>query len=104
MSALPNPEPPSSRMPLGFRPGRPAGELIPPDSVLAPFISVDPARVSGEPCFKGTRVPVKILFDHLRAGDPMSEFLEGFPPVTAEQATAVIDLASMGLLEGLRRL
>lgn len=58
----------------------------------------------GAPCFKGTRVPIKILFDHLRAGDPISEFLDGFPPVTRDQAVGVIDLASMGLLKGLELL
>jgi len=58
----------------------------------------------GEPCFKGTRVPVQILFDHLRGGDPLSEFLDGFPDVSHDQAVAVIDLAAMGLLEDLRRL
>ena len=78
-------------------------ELVPSDSPLAPFISVNPGRMHGEPCFKDSRVPVSILFGHLRAGDPLSEFLEGFPPVTREQAVAVIDLASMALLEGLRR-
>ncbi len=107
MSALPTPPPPSGaapQPPLSLRQPRPDGELIPHDSPLAPFISVDPGRMSGEPCFKGTRVPIKTLFDHLRAGDPMSEFLDGFPPVTQAQAAAVVDLASMGLLEGLRRL
>jgi uncharacterized protein (DUF433 family) len=58
----------------------------------------------GEPCFVGSRVPVQILFDHLRAGDPIDVFLKDFPPVTREQAVAVIDLAALGLLEGLRRL
>jgi uncharacterized protein (DUF433 family) len=77
-------------------------ELIPPDSILAPYISVDPGRMHGVPCFKGCRVPIQHLFDHLRAGDPLSEFLEGFPTVSREQAVAVIDLAARGLLEGLR--
>lgn len=79
-------------------------ELVPSDSPLAAFISVNPGRMNGEPCFKGSRVPISILFGHLRAGDPLSEFLEGFPPVTREHAVAVIDLASRGLLEGLRQL
>lgn len=79
-------------------------ELIPTDSPLAPYISVNPGRMHGEPCFRGSRVPVEHLFMHLRAGDPMTEFLEGYPPVTREQAVAVLDLASRGLLEGLRRL
>lgn len=55
-------------------------ELIPPDSPLAPYISVDPGRMHGEPCFTGSRVPIQILFDHLRAGDGMAVFLEDFPP------------------------
>jgi uncharacterized protein (DUF433 family) len=84
--------------------GRDERELIPADSPLAPFISVDKGRMHGEPCFKGTRVPVKALFDHLRAGDPLEVFLKDFPPVTREQSVGVIDLAALGLLEGLRNL
>lgn len=79
-------------------------ELIPSDSPLAPYISVNPGRMHGEPCFTGSRVPIQVLFGHLRAGDPLSEFLEGFPSVSREQAVAVLDLASRGLLEGLRNL
>jgi len=83
---------------------RSSRELIPADSVLAPYISVNPARMHGEPCFCGSRVPIQHLFDHLRAGDSLQVFLEGFPPVTREQAVGVIDLAARGLLEGLRQL
>lgn len=104
MSALPVPQPTPQPSSAIAHPHRPDGELIPTDSPLAPFISVNPGRMSGEPCFKDSRVPVKVLFDHLRAGEPLSEFLDGFPPVTQQQAAAVLDLASMGLLEGLRRL
>jgi uncharacterized protein (DUF433 family) len=82
---------------------RPAGELVPADSPFAPYISVDPARMHGEPCFKGTRIPIQTLFDHLRFGE-FSEFFEGFPDVTREHAVAVIDLAAQGFLEGLRKL
>ena len=79
-------------------------DLLPSDSPLAQWIWVNKARMGGEPCFKGSRVPIQHLFAHLRAGDPMSEFLEGFPPVTREQAVAVLDLAALGLLGGLRLL
>lgn len=79
-------------------------ELIPSDSPLAPFVSVNPGRMHGEPCFKGTRVPIQTLFDHLDMDNGLGEFLEGFPDVPREQAAAVIGLASRGLLEGLRRL
>jgi uncharacterized protein (DUF433 family) len=79
-------------------------ELIPAESPLSPFISVNPGRMHAEPCFRGSRVPIQHLFDHLRAGDPLDEFLEGFPTVSREQAIAVIDLASRGLIDGLRQL
>ena len=58
----------------------------------------DPDILGGTPVFAGTRVPVDVLFDHLRAGDPLDEFLEGFPGVRREQAIAVLDLALAGLL------
>jgi uncharacterized protein (DUF433 family) len=79
-------------------------ELIPPDSPLAPILWVNPGRMHGEPCFRGTRVPVQALFDHLRAGDAIGKFLEGYEGVTREQAVAAIDLAARGLLAGLRLL
>lgn len=79
-------------------------ELIPSDSPLAPYISVNPGRMHGEPCFKGTRVPIQTLFDYLSGGDPLSEFLSGFPDVSREHAAAVIELAARGMLQGLRHL
>lgn len=54
--------------------------------------------MSGEPCFAGTRVPVKILFEHLEAGEPLSVFLEDFPSVTREHAVAVLELFQTRLL------
>jgi uncharacterized protein (DUF433 family) len=83
---------------------RASREMIPDDSQLFRFIWVNPARMHGEPCFVGTRVPVQYLFDHLRAGDNIERFREGFPDVTRELAVGVIDLAASGLLEGLRNL
>lgn len=83
---------------------RPPHELIPADSPLAACISVNPGRMHGEPCFKGTRVPIQTLFDHLRAGDSFEKFLEGYEGVTREQAVAAVDLAAHGLLAGLRLL
>jgi uncharacterized protein (DUF433 family) len=56
------------------------------------FIEVDPERMSGAPCFTGTRVPVTHLFDYLEAGDSLGEFLNDFPTVTREQALGVLKL------------
>ena len=36
----------------------------------------DPERMSGTPCFAGTRVPVKSLFDYIEAGDSLDDFLD----------------------------
>lgn len=49
--------------------------------------------MSGTPVFRGTRVPVKTLFDYLEAGDPLDTFLDDFPSVTREQALAVLEYA-----------
>jgi uncharacterized protein (DUF433 family) len=68
----------------------------------AGIISVHPERLGGAPCFRGTRVPVKNLFDYLEGGDSLDDFLEGFPGVTREQAVAVLELAGQSLLENLR--
>ena len=68
----------------------------------AGIISVHPERLGGEPCFRGTRVPVKNLFDYLEGGDSLDDFLAGFPGVTREQAVAVLEFAGQCLLENLR--
>ena len=47
-------------------------------------ISIDPEVLSGTPVFRGTRVPIKNLFDCLAAGESLSQFLDGFPSVSRE--------------------
>ncbi len=64
-----------------------------------PIIEIDPTKVSGTPVFAGTRVPIKNLFDYLEGGDSLEDFLEGFPPVTREQAIAVLQMAESSLLK-----
>ncbi len=49
--------------------------------------------MNGALVFAGTRVPVKILMDHLAAGDSLDEFLEDFPGVSREQAVAYLEMA-----------
>ena len=68
-------------------------------NLLARLIERDPARLGGVPVFRGTRVPVKSLFDHLHAGDSLETFLDDFPGVSREQAQGVIDLAGHQLLD-----
>ena len=58
-------------------------------------------RLSGVPCFMNTRVPIQNLFDYLEGGETLEEFLNGFPPITREQAIKVLELARMGLFDSL---
>ncbi len=53
----------------------------------------DPEILGGTPVFVGTRVPVRILFDYLEAGDSLKVFLDQFPSVRREQAIAALELA-----------
>jgi uncharacterized protein (DUF433 family) len=64
---------------------------------LAEAVEKDPARLGGEPVFRGTRVPVKSLFAHLSAGDSVEVFLDDFPGVTRDQVRAVLDWAGLRL-------
>lgn len=61
---------------------------------MHPAIHVDADILGGTPCFAGTRVPVKSLFDWLAAGETLDRFLSQFPSVKREQALAVLEEAS----------
>ena len=54
------------------------------------LITIDNEILGGQTVFKGTRVPVETLFDHLEAGISLDRFLEDFPTVTREQAVALL--------------
>lgn len=57
------------------------------------IISRNKEVLGGTPVFKGTRVPVKALWDYLKAGDTVEDFLDDFPSVKREQAIALIERA-----------
>ena len=61
---------------------------------MAEIIVKDPDILGGEPVFRGTRVPFKVLTDYLEAGDTLDEFLEQYPSVSRELAIAAIEEAS----------
>jgi uncharacterized protein (DUF433 family) len=56
-----------------------------------------PGKVGGAWLFKGTRVPVKALFENIESGARVDEFLEWFPGVTREQVEAVLEHAERSL-------
>jgi len=62
------------------------------------LITVDPEIFGGTPVFKGTRVPVKTLFEYLEANYTLDEFLECFPSVTPDMARRVLESSEAALL------
>ena len=56
-------------------------------------IHSDPEILNGTAVFCGTRVPVRILFEFVSAGDSLDKFLDAYPSVTRELATSVLEAA-----------
>ena len=57
-----------------------------------------PGKVSGAWVFKGTRLPVRALFENLEGGATVEQFLEWFPGVSREQALAVLKCTESSLV------
>jgi uncharacterized protein (DUF433 family) len=62
------------------------------------IITIDPDTLGGTPVFKGTRVPVRTLFEYLEDNYTLDEFLECFPSVTAQMAHRVLERSESALL------
>ena len=58
--------------------------------------------LGGEPVFRGTRVPFKVLIDYLEGGDTLDQFLEEYPSVSRELAIAAIEEARLSLVAQLK--
>ncbi|OQX82639.1 hypothetical protein B6D60_11840 [candidate division KSB1 bacterium 4484_87] len=54
----------------------------------------NPDICGGEPCIKGTRIPVHIILSHLAAGDDFDIILKNFPGITIEDIKACLEYAS----------
>lgn len=67
-------------------------------STLSSIIVSDPGIMSGTPCFRGTRVPLKNLLDYIEGGYPLAEFLEDFPTVSREMAIQALEDAKESLV------
>ena len=61
-------------------------------------VTTDPRIMSGEPCFAGTRVPVRALLDYIEGGETLDAFLEQYPTVSREQAVAFFEQGTEHLL------
>ena len=80
------------------------GDKIQPGNRLFGIVWINRERMSGAPCFFGTRVPIQTLFDCLATGETMDQFLDDFEGVDREQAVAVLDLTAHGLLDDLGKM
>ncbi len=67
------------------------------DWSLCSAVARTPGKLGGTWCFRGTRVPVATLFEHLDQGSTVDEFLEWFPSVSREQVHAVLAFAKRSL-------
>lgn len=76
-------------------------EFVPQSDPRAAFISIDPERLGGVPCFVGTRVPVKYLWEYLLKGKTLDEFLDDFDGVPRGEAIAALNQSYNRLLAGL---
>ena len=74
---------------------------MPTAKTASDLVACSPDVMSGTPVFKGTRVPVQALLDHLEAGDSLDVFLESFPSVRREQAVEFLELAKDAVLADL---
>ena len=63
-------------------------------------IDRNPDILGGTPVFAGTRVPVRILMEHLEAGDRLDDFLDDYPSVSRDQAVALLEEAKVMLAGG----
>ena len=62
----------------------------------------DSQILGGEPVFRGTRVPFKILIKNLEGGETLDEFLEQYPSVSRELAVGAIEEARSSLVSQLK--
>lgn len=58
--------------------------------------------LGGEPVFRGTRVPFKILIEYLEGGDTLDQFLEQYPAVSRDLAVSAIEEACSSLVSQLK--
>ncbi|MBI4063268.1 MAG: DUF433 domain-containing protein [Elusimicrobia bacterium] len=63
------------------------------------WIVSDPKICGGEPCVKGTRVPIHLILDHLAAGDSFEEILKAYPQIKKPAIQEAVQYASLAVQE-----
>lgn len=67
---------------------------------LGEWLSQNEDVMSGQLVFRGTRVPVSVLFENLRDGLPLDEILASYPTIPRAAAEAVLDFALQCVQDG----
>jgi uncharacterized protein (DUF433 family) len=67
--------------------------------LLSDVVERDPDKLGGVPLFRDTRVPVQALFDYLRGGKSISNFLDDFEGVSPRQVAVVLEAAAADVLK-----
>ena len=93
--------PPQDTIPAPAAPQKAAQdiELITENDPRCGIVSINPARMSGAPCFVNSRVPIRHLFDYLEAGETLTDFLDGFEGIPRERCIAALRLACQRIEE-----
>ncbi len=73
------------------------------DWTTCPEVERDPERASGAWVFAGTRVPVSALFENLKDGATVQQFLEWFPGVDRTAVEAVLAFEMQSLADAPKR-
>lgn len=77
----------------------PSHERIEAADAMGGLIVRNPSILGGRPVFRGTRVPVEVLFDNLADGLPLDEILESYPSLDRNDVLAVLTMARHRVLE-----
>jgi uncharacterized protein (DUF433 family) len=64
---------------------------------MANVIVRDPDILGGRPVFRGTRVPVEVLFENLEDGLSIDEIIEAYPSLNKEDVIACLEGACASL-------
>lgn len=57
-------------------------------------VVIDPAVHQGDPCIKGTRVPVSVVIARIAEGDPFDQLIAAYPQLTQDDIKAALKFAA----------
>jgi len=71
--------------------------------IIQDIITIDPEILGGTPVFKGTRVPISSLYEHLESGITIDGFLDDFPSVQKESIIQLLEVSKVFILSLAKR-